>query len=421
MSKPSSRAWTQDKDFSGIQYIGQRESQEDFCQFRLLPDGGLLAILSDGMGGHTSGEVASNAAVNAFDKSFMSYSGASISSKLGASLASANSELARLIGNNSRLNGMGCTLIGAYINVNCIYWVSVGDSLLYLFRNGKLKQINQDHSMAPLIQESLRVGKITRQEAEAYPNKNALRSALMGSEIPLIDSPEAPLKLCAGDILVIASDGLLTLDENEIVSVINKNYSFDAEVLSNNLIKVVKERNVKNQDNITVQVIKIPVDLTKKSRTITKIFGFILALIFLIAIGSVLIFNQDLKSWLNLPFGVSSEVVSEIKPVPLQIDDVKKNEQGPIDKNSKPGGLGRSLDLDKNKNINPEKNKSDAKKSDKKTLEDKSKKDKKKELPESKIDEKSAGNETITPPALNLDKEKMATPDSSKKDEVEKI
>lgn len=51
MSKSSSNVWVQDKDFSAIQYIGQRELQEDFCQFRLLPDGGLLAILSDGMGG----------------------------------------------------------------------------------------------------------------------------------------------------------------------------------------------------------------------------------------------------------------------------------------------------------------------------------------------------------------------------------
>ncbi len=421
MSKLSSHSWIQDKDFSGIQYIGQRESQEDFCQFRLLSDGGLLAILSDGMGGHTSGEVASNAAVNAFDKSFVSYSGVSISSKLGASLTSANSELAKLIDANPRLNGMGCTLIGAYINANYIYWVSVGDSLLYLFRDGKIKQINQDHSMAPLIQESLRAGKITRQEAETYPNKNALRSALMGSEIPLIDSPEAPLKLCAGDILVIASDGLLTLSENEIVAVINKNNSVDAEVISNNLIKIVKERNIKNQDNITVQVIKMPADLTKRSSARTKIFASILALIILAAIASVLIFNQGLKGWFAFPFNTSGDVVSEVKPVPLQVDDVKKNEQGPIDKNSRPGGLGGSLDLEKDKNVNPEKNKSDTKKSDKKTLDDKNKKDKKKEPSESKLDDKSSGNEKIKPPAVDLDKEKMVIPDSSKKDEIEKI
>jgi serine/threonine protein phosphatase PrpC len=416
MSKSSSNVWVQDKDFSAIQYIGQRELQEDFCQFRLLPDGGLLAILSDGMGGHTSGEVASNAAVNAFDKSFMSYSGSSISSKLGASLTSANTELARLIDANSRLHGMGCTLIGAYINPNGIYWVSVGDSLLYLFRAGKLKQINEDHSMAPLIQESLRAGKITQQEAEAYPNKNALRSALMGSEIPLIDSPEAPLKLYAGDVLVIASDGLLTLSEKEILSVINKNYSMGAEIISNNLIKFVKEKNVKNQDNITVQVIKISAEATNRSSVRSKILASILGLISLIAISSFLILTPGVKSWLTFQFGASRAEVSEIKPVALQIDDIKKNEQGPIDKNSRPGGLGGSLDLDKDKSKNPDKSKSDTKKSDRKNLDEKSKKD----LPESKADEKSAGNEKVTPPAIDLDKDKKVNPDSSKKDEIEK-
>lgn len=420
MSKSSSHGWIQDENFSAIQYIGQRELQEDFCQFRLLPDGGLLAILSDGMGGHTSGEVASNGAVNAFDKSFMSYSGASISSKLGASLTSANTELARLIDANPRLNGMGCTLIGAYINRNGINWVSVGDSLLYLYRAGKLKQINEDHSMAPLIQESLRAGKITQQEAENYPNKNALRSALMGSEIPLIDSPEAPLKLIAGDILIIASDGLLTLSEKEIISAINKTYSLGAEIISNNLIKFVKEKNIKNQDNITVQVIKIPLEAPKTSSVRAKIAVSIFSLIALIAISSFLSFIPDVKSWLNFQFGTSGADVSEIKPVPLQIEDDKKNEQGPIDKNSRPGGLGGSLDSDKNKNINPDKAKSDTKKTDKKSLDDKSKKDKKKEMPDSKVDEKSTGNEKVNPAATDLEKDKKATPDSSKKDEIEK-
>ncbi len=368
MEKLSNKLWIEGKDFSAIQYLGERTSQEDYSQFRLFPgDNGLLSVLADGMGGHTSGEIASTSATQAFDRIFKSFSGVSPTSKLGASLTAANSELSLMIANNPSLDGMGCTLIGAYFNQKGLYWISVGDSLIYLFRDGKLKQINEDHSMAPLIEESLRLGKLTKQEAENYPNKNALRSALMGGDIPLIDAPENPLELYSGDVVLIASDGILSLSSNEILSLIAKNYSSGAEGISNSLIKLIRDKKRKNQDNTTVQVIKIPDHFSTKPNKKFRSIAYILIALTTISLSLGVFYSQQLRGWFTLPFDIKSEVHQEVKPVSVNVNEVeKKNDQQPMDKNNKSGiggGLEHSNEKKPEKNkVNSKKNKDDDKK-----------------------------------------------------------
>jgi serine/threonine protein phosphatase PrpC len=361
MEKLSNKLWIEGKDFSAIQYLGERTSQEDYSQFRLFPgDNGLLSVLADGMGGHTSGEIASNSAVQAFDRIFKSFSGSSPTSKLGASLTGANSELSLMIANNPSLDGMGCTLIGAYFNQKGLYWISVGDSLIFLFRDGRLKQINEDHSMAPLIEESLRLGKLTKQEAENYPSKNALRSALMGSDIPLIDAPESPLELYSGDVVLIASDGILSLSTNEILSLITKNFSSGAEGISNSLIKLIRDKKKKNQDNTTIQVIKIPHHFSSKPNKKFKSIAYILSALTIISLSAAVFYSQQLRGWFTLPFNVKSEVHQEVKPVSVNVNEVeKKNDQQPLDKNNK-SGIGGGLEHSHEKNS--EKNKLNSKK-----------------------------------------------------------
>jgi serine/threonine protein phosphatase PrpC len=408
MEKLSNPPWIEGKYFSAIQYLGERSSQEDYSQFRLFPsDDGLLSVLADGMGGHTSGEIASTAAVQAFDRIFKSFSGASPTSKLGASLTGANSELSLMIANNPSLDGMGCTLIGAYFNQKGLYWISVGDSLIYLFREGRLKQINEDHSMAPLIEESLRLGKLTKQEAENYPSKNALRSALMGGDIPLIDAPETPLELYAGDVVLIASDGILSLSTNEILSLIAKNFTNGAEGISNSLIKSIKEKNKKNQDNTTIQVIKIPDSFSPKPNRKFKFIAYLLSALAIVLLSGGVLYSKQLRSWFTLPFNVKTEVTQEIKPVPVNNNEEdKKNDQQPLDKNNR-SGIGGGLEhsnekkTDKNK-LNSKKNKDDDKK---KTVTPKS--------GDGQKDSEGAGEK------LDVNKEKEA-PGKSSKDELQK-
>jgi serine/threonine protein phosphatase PrpC len=258
-SKNNPKIFKRDIDFCGKEMLGDRAEQEDYSLFRTLSrSSDLLAVIADGMGGHAAGEVASREAVTAFDKTFVDYPSASIPTKLGAALQQANAELSKLIKANPSLSGMGCTLLGVYVSSIGLHWVSVGDSLLLLFRDGKITRLNADHSMAPVIQESVKQGKLSKQEADAHPNRNALRSAVMGEDLALIDVPEKPYELHKGDVLIIASDGLLTLTDSQITDYLKRHQYAGADVIASTLINAVDQKRKPKQDNTTVQVISVP-------------------------------------------------------------------------------------------------------------------------------------------------------------------
>lgn len=371
MSNIALKFWSDGKDFSAVQYMGERASQEDYSQFRIFPsDLGLLAILADGMGGHTSGEVASNSAVNAFDRAFKSYSADSPISKLSAALESANAELSKLIDKNPSLNGMGCTIIGAYFNPKGLYWISVGDSLIYLYRNRQLVQINQDHSMAPLIEESYRSGKLSKEEAENYPNKNALRSAVMGELIQLIDAPDRAFDLYADDLIILASDGILSLSPKEIGNIIESHLVGSAEKISNELIQAVKNKKRRNQDNTTIQVVKASSLYPKKpySKSLLPFTLTIFILFTAIFLGGM--YSSKIQSWASLVFDSQSKKIEQVTPVTIT-PDVKKNDLPAID-SPKKSSLGGGLEqTEQHKN---EKRSSDSKKPEKKSADEKNSK-----------------------------------------------
>ena len=263
MSKTTSKVfnsiWRQDINFAGNAIKGDRGGQEDYSAFCPLSNSSeLLLVLADGMGGHASGEVASQNAVNVFSNTFIKYPSDSAPIRLGAALQEANSELSRLTRKDTALEGMGCTLIGAHISSDGLQWISVGDSLLYLFRDSKLQRLNADHSMTPVIEESFKQGKITREEALNHPNRHALRSAVMGQELSLIDAPKKPTPIFSRDIVIAASDGLLTLSEAEIVSILRRGGNKSAELLAKELTNAVDFKKRSRQDNTSVQVVIVP-------------------------------------------------------------------------------------------------------------------------------------------------------------------
>lgn len=267
----SNPVFSRDIDFSGKESIGQRENQEDFSIFRTLGGGSqLLAVMADGMGGHASGEVASKKAVDSFNETFATYPSQQLNSRLAAALQQANAQIAQSINEVPALDGMGCTLIGAHIDSNGLSWISVGDSLLYLFRGKKIRRLNADHSMMALIRDSVASGKMSEAEAKNYPYKNALRSAVMGGEITLIDASISPLKLQRGDVIVVATDGLLSLSEPEILNVIRSCKESDASTISTNLIRAVESKKRPKQDNTSVQVIVVPDSIAAPSSKLLK-------------------------------------------------------------------------------------------------------------------------------------------------------
>ncbi|HYI70371.1 MAG TPA: protein phosphatase 2C domain-containing protein [Skermanella sp.] len=250
-------------DFGGRQDCGRRPYQEDTFQIKAIAapngePGGLLMVLADGMGGHRGGAHASAVAVQAFVQAYAAAASEPEASRLERGLMAANQRIARDAGADAALRGMGCTLLGVSVTSAGVHLVSVGDSLLYLFRNGELKRLNADHSMAPVLQQAVLLGDLTDEEVACHPNRHALRSAVMGRELTLVDLRREPLEFLPGDKLLGASDGILTLPESRIVQLLEEHNGRTAEELSSILVEAVAQAGNPHQDNVTVMLAAAP-------------------------------------------------------------------------------------------------------------------------------------------------------------------
>ncbi|MGE5147230.1 MAG: PP2C family protein-serine/threonine phosphatase [Candidatus Eiseniibacteriota bacterium] len=249
------------RHYAARQSQGARNYQEDEFGFLAPADAAddrphsLLAVLADGMGGHKGGAHASAAAVDAFLKAY-DETDLPTAERLRRALGYANERIGADSHGNPDLEGMGCTLVGAAFTEAGLQWISVGDSPFWLYRDGKLIRLNEDHSMAPILAEQVRQGKLTADEAAHHPQRNALRSAVIGDTLPLIDLKEQPIALEPGDRLVLSSDGLETLAEDEIAAVLREGADDGPELLAERLLAAVEARNKKGQDNTTVIVVE---------------------------------------------------------------------------------------------------------------------------------------------------------------------
>jgi serine/threonine protein phosphatase PrpC len=279
-------------DYATAAIIGDRQNQEDYGRISYRPkDLSLLAVVCDGIGGNNAGEVASRTATDEFHRSFPERKIIDIPVALRQCLDASNSAISIESKRAPSSEGLGCTLVAAFLIDNRLYWISVGDSLLFVIRGGNLHRKNEDHSMAPIIEKSKLEGKITAEEAANHPHRNALRSALSGDRIELIDCPSKPIELVAGDIVILATDGLLTLSNEEIHASIAKHRGEGAESICSALLKAVRAKGKPRQDNTLVQVIIPEVSMSFKLRTeIAGPFGraiTLLAVVATIVIGAL--------------------------------------------------------------------------------------------------------------------------------------
>ncbi|MEQ1615858.1 MAG: protein phosphatase 2C domain-containing protein, partial [Hyphomicrobiaceae bacterium] len=139
---------------------GARRYQEDAAGF--FPGArsvaSLLAVLADGMGGHAGGATASRLVLDTFMECFNA-SGAAMPVRLGAALDAANAAIAQIVSETPGLSGMGSTLVGAAFGPDGLEWISVGDSPLYLYRRAEIALLNEDHSLAPALDQLAAEGK----------------------------------------------------------------------------------------------------------------------------------------------------------------------------------------------------------------------------------------------------------------------
>jgi PPM family protein phosphatase len=232
---------------------GARSYQEDAAVVRPHA-GGLAAVVADGMGGHAGGAVASEVASTGFLEAFFAATGDE-PTRLACALDLANAAVADTAAGRPELRGMGCTLVGASFGPASLDWISVGDSPLYLVRSGGIHRLNEDHSLAPEVDRLAALGRMSWDMARMDPRRHVLRSALMGTEIELIDSSQAPLVLEPGDMVVLASDGIHTISEADIARLAAAAETPDAAAEA--LLAAIAAADDPHQDNTTVVVVQV--------------------------------------------------------------------------------------------------------------------------------------------------------------------
>ncbi|WP_424947184.1 PP2C family protein-serine/threonine phosphatase [Candidatus Spongiihabitans sp.] len=248
-----------EKDFSGCAAQGKRERQEDFYAFFPVNANTTLAVLADGMGGHAGGADAAEISVKEFISSFSASCDESTIPQLSTDmLHAANCALAAKIREDNSLTGMGCTLIATLLHNDTLHWISVGDSLLYIFMDEQLQKINADHSLGGLLDQAVMEGKISSEDAKINSQRHALRSALMGEDIALVDENSIAWDGAAPPIIVVASDGLLTLTQDEIADCLHSMRQQTASDITAALVAKTESRGAPHQDNVTVLAIKPP-------------------------------------------------------------------------------------------------------------------------------------------------------------------
>jgi PPM family protein phosphatase len=220
----------------------QRRDNEDSMYVRAP-----VFVVADGMGGAQAGEVASRIAVEAFEQGLPD--SGSPEERLADRAREANRRIHELSHADLERHGMGTTLTAAYLDDSHLAIAHVGDSRAYLFRDGELQRLTQDHS---LVGELVRKGKLTEEQAEEHPQRSIITRALGPEASVEIDTWTYPVK--DGDILLLCSDGLTSMvPEEKIADVLESSAS-----LRDAATRLIREANAAGgRDNITVVLTRL--------------------------------------------------------------------------------------------------------------------------------------------------------------------
>ncbi|WP_053373655.1 PP2C family protein-serine/threonine phosphatase [Paenibacillus sp. FJAT-27812] len=242
------------------QHIGEREEQQDAFGFSPLaqPFGskqnGVFAVLADGMGGYAMGKEAGELAVQTMLSEHMgtAASAYSIPQALEHSLHMANKAVYELALEHGLEWSVGTTLIAVDVREQQLHWISAGDSRIYLYRGGVLIPLTRDHVYANRLNESVKAGKLTQEEADSHPERHLLTSYLGIPRITEIDANQAPLQLMAGDFILLVSDGLYD-DLSE--PLLQEAVRHDPQQAAAFILEHVLAQQRPYQDNATIMVI----------------------------------------------------------------------------------------------------------------------------------------------------------------------
>ncbi len=233
----------------------KREHNEDSCMLSVpkdaapAPNQAMLFAVADGMGGASAGERASRLTLETVAERLSSRREGAIPVCLRQAIEAANDRVYQEAMNNPQLYGMGTTASAVAVLGSHAYVVQVGDSRVYVSRNGAgLHQITNDHS---IVAEQVRHGLLSEAEARAHPHKNIITRAVGIKETVEVDL--FAVRLRRGDTLLICSDGLCNMvSDSDIAKVLTLK---SLEGAAHRLVNRAIARG--GTDNITVVLVRI--------------------------------------------------------------------------------------------------------------------------------------------------------------------
>lgn len=238
--------------------IGTRSYQQDALFVAKYENGMTLAVICDGMGGLNGGELASNTAVKMLVNDFKSVNDFSeVPIFLEREVVRLDECVADLEDEYGNELGGGCTLVCVVTKGNGMYFISAGDSRIYIVRDNDIQAINRDHNFRLQLDTMLRNGQITEKEYEMQENQaEALISYLGMGNISLTDSNTEPFYLEENDLILLCSDGLYKrLSNEQILDIVLDNQN-SMQVIAERLNKVVMQLTQRNQDNTSVILLR---------------------------------------------------------------------------------------------------------------------------------------------------------------------
>ena len=234
----------------GMKDIGKcREINQDYIFVSEEPIGNLpnLFLVADGMGGHKAGDLASEYTVAKVQEAVSSSMQTIPYQILKGAFQYANQKLLEKAGESDSYTGMGTTLVAATVKNDAVYVVNVGDSRLYKIGD-KIEQITEDHS---LVEEMVRMGEISKEQARNHPDKNIITKAMGVSDTVEPDYFDTDLQ--KGECLLMCSDGLTNMvSDRQIKEIVE--LRTDLESCAKELIRAANQNG--GRDNIAVVLIE---------------------------------------------------------------------------------------------------------------------------------------------------------------------
>jgi PPM family protein phosphatase len=212
---------------------------------------GTLTIVADGMGGHASGEIASEMAIELISEFYYADQTSDAPDALLNAIRLANSEIFKTSISDEKFYGMGTTVIALVVLDKIAYAAHVGDSRLYRLRGGEMKQMTMDHSQ---VMEMFRQGIISWEETKNHDDKNIILRAV-GTQKEVEVEISAPFSVEPNDEFLLCSDGLCDMLADEEIFEIWTQVN-DVHEAGERLVQRAKDNG--GHDNITVALLRVP-------------------------------------------------------------------------------------------------------------------------------------------------------------------